>query len=238
MCSDYSVPTFKLLLRHVGRVHGNSSDFFMPCGLEVNGTCATTFTNFHAYKRHLRKKHREVTGNTQLIEEELSDEEVDNSEDTGEAVEITDECSPSDSEYPRELAHAGTHKDLNREVALWILKLKEGRKLTQSAVDEVLSDVTELCTDIVSHLGDELRKVLDSAGLNSNDIPGFDNILSDDSPYTNPFRDLQTQHLQMAYYRKYLNFVVGTGTMLLSMHAVCILGSSSSNIGNRTCLDW
>ena len=152
-----------------------------------------------------------MTGNTQVIEEELSDEEVDNSEDTGEAIEIIDECSPS--EYPRELTHAETHKDLNGEVALWILKLKEGRKLMESAVDEVLSDVTELCTDIVSHLGDELHKVLDSAGLSSNDIPGFDNILSDDSPYTNPFWDLQTQHLQMAYYRKYLNFVVGTGTM-------------------------
>ena len=33
MCPDYSVPTFKLLLRHIGRVHGNSSDFFMLCGL-------------------------------------------------------------------------------------------------------------------------------------------------------------------------------------------------------------
>ena len=210
MCGDYSVPTFKLLLRHIGRVHGNSSDFIMLCGLDVNGTrCATTFTNFHAYKRHLRKKHREVTSNTEVTEEK-SDEEVDNPEDTGEAVEVNclDECGPSSP--TSELSQIETEKDLNREVALWILKLKEGRKLTQSAVDEVLSDVTELCTDVVTHLGDELRKVLDSAGISSSDIPGFDDIISDDTQYTNPFRNLRTQHLQMAYYRKHFNFVVGT----------------------------
>ena len=43
----------------------------------------------------------------------------------------------------------------------------------------------------------------------SSDIPGFDDIISDDTQYTNPFRNLRIQHLQMAYYRKHFNFVVG-----------------------------
>ena len=59
----------------------------MLCGLEVNGTrCATTFTNFHAYKRHLRKNHHEVTSNTELTTERLWDKDVDNFEDSGEAI--------------------------------------------------------------------------------------------------------------------------------------------------------
>ena len=109
----------------------------MSCGIDINGTrCATTFTNFHAYKRHLRKKHHEVISNTEVTEEK-SDEEMDNSEDTGETVEVNcfDECGPSSP--TRELSQIETEKDLNREVALWILKLKEGRKLTQSAVDDI-----------------------------------------------------------------------------------------------------
>lgn len=214
MCPDYSVPTFKLLLRHIGRVHGNSSDFFMLCGLEVNGTrCAATFTNFHAYKRHLRKKHHEVTSNTELTTERLWNEEVDSSEDPGEAIEVNC-CEESEDEsttisFSRELTQPHTQKDLNRQVALWILKLKEEKRLPQSTVDEVLSGVTELCSDIVLHLRDELHKVLNSAKLNPSDIPGFEDVLSDDSPYTNPFRTLQTQHLQMGYYRKEFNLVVG-----------------------------
>ena len=82
--------------------------------------------------------------------------------------------------------------------------------MTQSAEDEVSSDVTELCTNVVTHLGDELHKVLNSAGIHSSDIPGFDDIIGDDTQYTNPFRNLQTQHLQIAYFRKHFNFVVGT----------------------------
>ena len=218
MCPDYSVPTFKLLLRHIGTVHGNSSGFFMSCGLEANGTrCATTFTNFYAYKRHLRKKHREVTSNTELAAEELWDEEAnsseDRAEDPGEAIEVNC-CEESEDEsatcsFSREITQPQTQKDLNRQVALWILKLKEEKGLPQSTLDEVLSGVTELCNDIVSHLRDELHKVLNSAKLSPSDIPGFDYILSDDSPYTNPFRNLQTHHLQMAYYRKDFNLVVG-----------------------------
>lgn len=212
MCPDYSVPTFKLLLHHIGTVHGNSSGFLMPCGVEINGTrCATTFTNFHAYKRHLRKKHREVINNTELDAEGLLHEEVNSFGDPGATIDVSygedseDECATYSS---RELTQPKTQKDLNRQVALWILKLKEGKGLPQSTVDEVLSGVTELCNDIVSHLRDELHKVLNSAKLSSSDIPGFDDILSDDSPYTNPFRNLQTHHLQMAYYRKDFNLVV------------------------------
>jgi len=38
--------------------------------------------------------------------------------------------------------------DRKKAVALWILKLKEGRKLTQTVTDEILGDVTELCCDM------------------------------------------------------------------------------------------
>ena len=87
MCSDYSVPTIELLLHHIRRVHGNSSNFFLPCGIKVNGTrCATTFMNFHAYKRHLRKKHREVISNTEATEGISEEQLEENAEDVGEAT--------------------------------------------------------------------------------------------------------------------------------------------------------
>ena len=81
----------------------------MPCGLDVNGArCATTFTNFHTYKRHLRKKHREVTSNAKVTKEK-SDEEVD-LQDIGEAFEVIDECGPSSQarELTQELTPIGT----------------------------------------------------------------------------------------------------------------------------------
>ena len=43
-----------------------------------------------------------------------------------------------------------------RAIALWILKLKEGRKLTQSATEEILQDVTELCGGIIANLKSDI----------------------------------------------------------------------------------
>ena len=99
--------------------------------------------------------------------------------------------------------------------------------MTQSAVNEILSDVTELTTNIVSHLRQELRDALRPLAFSSSDIPNFDSIFSEDSLYANPFRNLHTQHLQMSYYRKNFNFVVSIAEMLL-----CISGSSSSYVRN------
>ena len=94
-----------------------------------------TFTNFHDYKRHLSKKHHEVTSNTELTTERLWNEEVDSSEDPGEATEVNC-CEESEDEsttisFSRELTQPHTQKDLNRQVALWILKLKEEKRLPQ-----------------------------------------------------------------------------------------------------------
>lgn len=43
--------------------------------------------------------------------------------------------------------------------AFWILKMKEKRNLTQSTLEEILSDVTELCKDLIGCLGLKVCKV-------------------------------------------------------------------------------
>ena len=40
----------------------------------------------------------------------------------------------------------------DKAVALWILKLEEGRKLTQSTTEDILGDVSELICDIFTRL--------------------------------------------------------------------------------------
>ena len=51
---DFFTPTFQLLIQHIGQVHSKSSDFHLTCGVD---NCQTTYTNFAAFKRYLRKKH-------------------------------------------------------------------------------------------------------------------------------------------------------------------------------------
>lgn len=103
-------------------------------------------------------------------------------------------CYPSESQ--QDSPHSVKSKDnLEKEAALWILKLKEGRKLAQSAIDEILSDVTEFCTNVVCQLGNDLHCVLNSAGVNPDDIAGFNALVNENSLHVSPFANIQTQCL-------------------------------------------
>lgn len=68
LCVDFTTPTFQLLIQHIGQVHSKSSDFHLTCGVN---DCQTTFTNFAAFKRHLRKKHRSNFGEPSLTASEV-----------------------------------------------------------------------------------------------------------------------------------------------------------------------
>ena len=194
LCEYFSVPTRELLNRHIGRVHGNSHNFRVTCGFENSSgaRCETTFNNFHAYKRHVRTKHREDV----IISERLS---TDEQRPTGNSADSAGDSYNDSSEEPRHSPEsdcppqslANYKNNLEREAALWILKLKEGKKLTQSAVDEILSDVTELCTNFVYQLGDDLRAVLNSSNANPDDIPGLNALVNETSPYASPFANIK-----------------------------------------------
>ena len=95
----------------------------------------------------------------------------------------------------------------DREAALWILKLKEGRRLTQSTTEEILSDVTELCSSINLCLKNDVHRILESADITPGNIPGLDDLFSANSSYALPFCNLQTHYKQM-YFRSNFNFVV------------------------------
>lgn len=228
LCEDFSVPTFPLLLRHIGQVHRNAPDFQVSCGIDA---CGSTFTNYHTFRRHLRKKHRHVCRDDDIGESSSSPdgpvqehEPTDHFSFSGELyvcqenlaysciyhyaddpLAIQPEEEPSDPSH----SHGPSSRARKRgDAAMWVLKLKERRMLTQTATDEILSDVTELCTDIVADTKEEVFTVLRSAGVNPEEIPGLRNIFSESSQHAQPFSNIRTPYLQLSYCRKHLNFVV------------------------------
>ena len=194
LCTDFAAPSLELLLHHIGRVHADSPDFHLTCGIDG---CETSFTNYHAFRRHLRKKHRPSCEDSVVTSSEPS------LATTFDADLQPDDMSlePSSSSSHVLSDDAGYHQ----RVALWILKLKERRMLTQSLTEEILGDVTELCADIISHHDHHTATALRASGLNPADIPG----LFADSPFcSNPFSNMMTQYRQLSYYRSHFNFVV------------------------------
>ena len=156
LCADFFVPSFKLLLFHIAKVHANSPDFHLSCGIDY---CAITFTNFQAFRRHLRKKHRSVAIEEETsADDDLSDILEQNHTETGL------DCGDEDLEHCGS-ASGGSGEVMKRDkaVALWILKLKEGHKLTQSTTEEILGDVSELISDMFTRLKKDVFQILASA---------------------------------------------------------------------------
>lgn len=190
MCGDFYAPSYQLLLHHIGQVHLNAADFCVTCGID---DCQTTLKNYHAFKRHLRKKHRDG--------EHLDATEADGCLNPSQETETAPLVILEDLQ-------ADPSQEMIRNAALWILKLKEGRKLIQSATEEILADVAEICSTLINCLGEDLYKLLNSVDINPENIPGLKDLFKEESLYTQPFRGIDTFYLQMSYYRSHLNFVV------------------------------
>ena len=70
-------------------------------------------------------------------------------------------CSYDDCE-----AASRDSTELSRDSgAKFILRMKEGLSLSQTACDEMISGVTELSSGLVSHLHQSLKSICDTTGL-------------------------------------------------------------------------
>lgn len=183
MCSNFTAPTFQLLQLHLFRVH--SGDFHVTC-------CMVGFESASAYRKHIQRHHRNQYS--------VHDEPDGLASSSGNTVEDMDSSGFTGTGRRPTPQQANT--------AMWILKLKEARRLTQTCVDSVLQEVTELCTVSISELGGAVDSVLQSAGLRMDDIPGLRELFSQSSPFCRPFDGLDTYHRQLAFYKSHLNFVV------------------------------
>lgn len=106
------------------------------------------------------------------------------------------------------LPEAQTFEELKSAAALWILKIKETCKLTQSAMDEIIQGATDFNNYILSKLHGVVKNALDELHINMNDVPQLAKAFDTDSPFLRPFQGIETHHLHLQYCKKYLGLVV------------------------------
>jgi len=104
---------------------------------------------------------------------------------------------PSEGDHSDFASTQPTPQLVKANTAKWILKVKETQKLMQTCVDDMLAARTELCTVSISELGGAVDTVLQSAGLQMDDIPGLCELFECSSPYCRPFNGLDTYHHQL-----------------------------------------
>ena len=102
----------------------------------------------------------------------------------------------------------GNDEDIQkRSAALFLLKLKESKRLSQAAIDDIVQEWDGLFSHTVRRLLAIVRAKLATAGVDFRDIEGlpetFDKVPS-------PFQGLQTHYMQEKYYREFPGLVVSS----------------------------
>ena len=180
--ADYSAPSETLLLTHIRITHSNEPNFSIQCS---TSGCARTFTNFRTYQNH-RLTHRNQVPCCLLTDDEVHEDELGLGSYDVHAYSLADTISP-------------TTTDMQSFAAKWILKTRETRSLTRTAMQGVIEDVGDLVRFVTHTLASQTNAALRTQGIEPNSISGLDEVFS--GPTTKPFEGLTSFHQQMQYCR-------------------------------------
>ena len=196
ICYSAAAPTLKGVVRHMAVAHAHDPGFHVSCGI---GGCSRTYSNFYSFKKHLYRKHREhldIATVSSATVTSLSDSLLHDTEYEPEAGNLYDTDLVSTS--------ITRHK---KQMALFILKLKEVRKVSQTAIDGLVCDFTLIIQQIISQLQNDVSICLQDNGLNFSNINGLLEVFSD--PFKlNPFTQLESKFLQEKFYKEHLDLLV------------------------------
>ena len=126
--------------------------------------------------------------------------------DTISDVQSDDECSDFNMSSVISSQENFDHgKTIKKSRALFILKTAEVRKLTLTAVNNILSDIQHLVEDALTVAQSKTERVLESHGINASNIPGFHTCFTSEMC---PFAGIEMEYLQIKYFRETLGLIV------------------------------
>ena len=103
-----------------------------------------------------------------------------------------------------------TPEEVQRNAALYLLKLKDKDRLPQTVINSIVENTTDIVRTNMEVLKFGLAARLDTAGIDFNAVPGIAELFHEDSITMNPFSGLTNENQQHQYYKNNLNLVVST----------------------------
>lgn len=118
------------------------------------------------------------------------------------------------SDYSADIDHLiGVDEEkLQRSSALFLLKLKEHRRISQVGIDNIVQGATGLFYQVSDRLQAGIRAKLAEAGIDFEAIHGLNDLFKD---IPNPFGGIETCSLQENYYRKNLGLIVSLSIVIV-----------------------
>ena len=208
ICHQFARKTFAAILRHIGEVHRHFQGA-VKCGVEG---CPHTPTSYEGLRRHLHRQHKWIlTGETNSVQEQMEEEPPSDSEFDQRLCLESDE-DDGDADTTATADRSPWNESIPRLAAQFILKTREGKRLTQTAVDSIVGDITDMVSKVVNSIQRKVLAQLKSLGvvLTAEQQSGLREAFS--GPETNPFQGLETQYKQEKFFREHFNYVVSFNT--------------------------
>uniref|UniRef100_A0A1X7TQV0 C2H2-type domain-containing protein n=1 Tax=Amphimedon queenslandica TaxID=400682 RepID=A0A1X7TQV0_AMPQE len=201
--------------------------------------CVAQFHNFVTYKSHLYKNHLAVLKGqsephlsffnslpSQVNEDHWEARHDDNTEQIFEIQCSINEDS-DDDEIEEHIFNSQPLEDDDDEAtkkskALFILKTSEVRKLTLTAVNNILGDVQQLIEVALTDAQKKTQRSLMSCGIDVSIVPDFE---ANFTSAMKPFDGIDTEYLQMKYFKETLGLIA---TIQSLMNSAFLLDQISS----------
>ena len=104
-------------------------------------------------------------------------------------------------------ASSKKHTDHEQQIALFLLKSKEIRKVSQVSLDGLIDDFTSLLSFKVHTLENNVQSCLLANGINMDNVESLRSLFCDPQ-IINPFEGLHSKYLQQKYFQEKLGLVV------------------------------
>ena len=180
-------PNYPLAMKHVSRIHSHSSQFSITCGIDG---CLSSYRSYTGWQKHIKNKHK--TANNDITYND------------GAGFEETE----IDDVYLQEAtAELNSENDKKREIAKWVLHLRDENKLTQSTTENILSNITTLCSQLVDEIKQRIREQLSDGQVTGDTVTKVLETLERDD-FKQPFKGLETKHQQLSFLQQHLSYVV------------------------------
>ena len=218
LCNQYARLSLKEILRHVRDVHRSFSSSVV-CGVN---DCPSTASSYESLRQHMYKKHRDElfpnTTKTENVDGQGYGDRGDLSINIDHFTDVsTDESVEISPEFANSLVPpggAGSEASCSKisestavlEAAKYILKLRDGKGLTQVVTDTILGDIQTLINYTTESLEKKvMSSLVDTNKLSSNELAQIQSLFSSSEEM---FEGINTEYKQETFFKENFSYVV------------------------------
>lgn len=198
-CVDKSFSKLSSLLSHIRALHSHEPNFSITCGIQGCPNPQRTCKVWSTYTSHLSRCHKE----------ELEKEEENQYERLP---------SPPDLQDPRlledgarqQLETCESKEAITRNLANFIVKTQETNKLAEKAIFDILDETCHFVERNVNNFKKKLIACIESAGVQTADLDGLDELLKEESEFAQAYQRLDNNLRKLKeYLMDEMSLVVG-----------------------------